>query len=233
MVGKPVGMFYGYIWDGLYADSADILKSGSVPGAIPGNVKYRDLNGDGQITPITDFDIIGNPYPDATFGVSNAFTLGRFDLSAIMAGQLGGDKLMQYRTYLDNIDGVFNVSEYIKDRWRSPQDPGDGKTPTTAGVARSRQLFRAQSTRLVADATYLSVRNVTLRYRLPERVLGRRLDGASAYLSVQNAWIFSHYPGGNPEASSYVFENSPLTPGVDFSPYPVPRTVTFGLRVGL
>ena len=232
MVGKPVGLFYGYIWDGLYADSADIRKSGSFPGAIPGNVKYRDLNGDGQITPVTDFTTIGNPYPDATFGVNNTFTFRRFDLSAIMSGQIGGDKLMQFRTYLDNIDGVFNVSEYIQNRWRSPENPGDGKTPTTAGVARSRQLFRAQSTRLVADASYLSVRNVTLGYRLPERLLGPRSDAGRVYVSVQNAFTFTRYPGGNPEAASYTFANSPLTPGIDFSPYPVPRTVTLGLRVG-
>jgi len=233
MVGQPVGMFYGYIWDGLYKDSADIVKSGSFPGAVPGNVKYRDLNGDGQITPITDFTIIGNPYPDATYGVNNTFTWGRFDLTTILSGQIHGQKLMQFRTYLDNIDGVFNVSEYIKDRWRSPQDPGDGITPTTAGVARSRQLFRAQSTRLVADASYLSVRNVTLRYRMPDRLLGHVMEGANLFLSVQNAYVFTKYPGGNPEASSYVFESSPLTPGIDFSPYPVPRIVTLGLRVGL
>jgi TonB-dependent starch-binding outer membrane protein SusC len=232
-VGQPVGMFYGYIWDGIYQDQADIQRSGGFPGAIPGNVKYRDLNGDGQVTPITDFTVIGNPYPDATFGINNSLSYGRFELSAIMAGQLGGEKLMQFRTYLDNIDGVFNVSSDVANRWRSPSQPGDGRTPTTAGVALSRQRFRAQSTRLVADATHLAVRNLTLRYRLPERFLDRRAEAGSVYLSVQNVYTFTDYPGGNPESTSYNFANSPLTPGTDFSPYPVPRVATLGVRFGL
>jgi TonB-dependent starch-binding outer membrane protein SusC len=232
-VGQPVGMFYGYIWDGLYKDSADIKASGSFPGAAPGNVKYRDLNGDGQITPITDFTTIGNPYPKATFGINNQLTVGRFDLSAIMSGQLGGDRLMQFRTYLDNIDGVFNISSDIQNRWRSPSNPGDGVTPTTAGVARSRQLYRAQSTRLVADATHLAVRNVTLRYTAPDRLLRGWVDAGSIYVSLQNALLLSHYPGGNPESTGYNSANSALTPGTDFSPYPVPRILTLGMRFGL
>lgn len=176
--------------------------------------------------------MIGNPYPKATFGINNQITVGRFDLSAIMSGQLGGDRLMQYRSYLNNIDGVFNVLADIQNRWRSPTNPGDGVTPTTAGVGRARQLYRSGSSRLIADATHLSVRNITLRYSAPERLMHRWLDAGSVYLSVQNALLITNYPGGNPESNGYNFAASALTPGTDFSPYPVPRIFTIGLRLG-
>src|SRR5206468_2076704 len=81
MVGHPVGMFYGYVFEGLYKDAADVANNAHFAGAIPGNIKYKDINGDGNITAISDFDIIGNPYPDATFGINNNVKLGRWDLS--------------------------------------------------------------------------------------------------------------------------------------------------------
>ena len=92
--------------------------------------------------------------------------------------------------------------------------------------------------RLIADATHLAVRNITLRYSAPDRLLHRWLDAGSIYFSVQNAFLISHYPGGNPESTGYNFaagqNNTPaaLTPGTDFSPYPVPRIFTLGVRLG-
>lgn len=231
-VGKPVGMFFGYVSEGIYRDEADIRASGGFPGAIPGNVKFRDINGDGTITPIADSEIIGNPYPDATFGVNNTVTAGRVELSVVASGQIGGDRLQVIRNHTDNLDGVFNVHRRMLNRWRSAEDPGDGKTPTPTGVPRGRQLYRSVSSLWVQDATHLSVRNATLRYALPDRLLGMATQGASVYVSVQNALMFTGYDG-NPEASGYNTNTSALTPGVDYAPYPVPRTVTVGTRFGI
>jgi TonB-linked outer membrane protein, SusC/RagA family len=231
MIGQPVGMFYGYVFQGLYKDAADIASSGAFAGAIPGNIKYKDVNGDGTITAISDFDIIGNPYPDATFGINNSVKLGRWDLSVLASGQLGGARLQGYFQDVHNIDGVFNVAPDVANRWRSPDQPGDGMHPTTAGVSRGRVLYRDVSSLWVRDATNLNIRNVTVRYQLPERLAGGSVKNASVYVGVQNALLISSYPM-NPDVTNYNRQVGALTPGYDAIAYPLARTFTFGTQFG-
>jgi len=231
MVGQPVGMFYGYVFQGLYKDSADIARSGAFAGAIPGNVKYKDVNGDGTITAISDFEIIGNPYPDATFGINNNVKLGRWDLSVLMSGQLGGSRMEGFFQDVHNIDGVFNVSPDVANRWRSPQQPGDGMHPTTAGVSRGRVLYRDVSSLWVHDATNLNIRNVTLRYNVPDRFAWAAVRNASLYFGIQNAALISNYPM-NPEVTNYNRQVGALTPGYDAIAYPLARTFTIGTQFG-
>lgn len=229
-VGQPVGMFFGYRFLGLYKDSADVANSAKFAGAIPGNAKFKDVNGDGNITPIADFEIIGNPYPKATFGIANMVSRGSFELSVIASGQVGGEKIKGYYEYLHNIDGVFNVSRDVMDRWRSPSQPGSGRVPTTAGVSRGRVLFRDISSLWVQDASNIWIRNITLRYRLPNGRFGIPANGASVYLGIQNAAIISGYPG-NPESNNYNRQTGPLSPGYDINEYPVARVFTLGTQV--
>jgi hypothetical protein len=231
MVGQPVGMFYGYVFQGLYKDSADIARSGAFAGAIPGNVKYKDVNGDGTITAISDFEIIGNPYPDATFGINNNVKLGHWDLSVLMSGQLGGSRMEGFFQDVHNIDGVFNVSPDVANRWRSPQQPGDGMHPTTAGVSRGRVLYRDVSSLWVHDATNLNIRNVTLRYNVPDRFAWAAVRNASLYFGIQNAALISNYPM-NPEVTNYNRQVGALTPGYDAIAYPLARTFTIGTQFG-
>jgi TonB-linked SusC/RagA family outer membrane protein len=231
MVGHPVGMFYGYVFQGLYKDSADIARSGAFAGAIPGNVKYKDVNGDGTITAISDFEIIGNPYPDATFGINNNLKLGRWDVSVLMSGQLGGSRMEGFFQDVHNIDGVFNVSPDVANRWRSPQQPGDGMHPTTAGVSRGRVLYRDVSSLWVHDATNLNVRNVTLRYNIPDRFAWAAVRNANVYVGIQNALLISNYPM-NPEVTNYNRQVGALTPGYDAIAYPLARTFTIGTQFG-
>ena len=238
MVGQPVGMFYGYVFQGLYKDAADIAASGGgFPGAIPGNVKFKDVDGNGNITPISDFEIIGNPYPDATFGINNNVELGRWALSVVATGQMGGQRMEGFFEYLHNIDGVFNVSRDVANRWRSPEQPGDGTHPTTAGVSRGRVLYRDVSSLWVHDASNLTFRNVTLRYRLPDRLAFARMRDASLYFGIQNALTISSYPM-NPDATTtdgtrqQAGQTAALTPGYDGVAYPVARTFTLGTQFG-
>jgi TonB-dependent starch-binding outer membrane protein SusC len=231
MIGQPVGMFYGFVFEGLYQTDAEAAATGYA-GAIAGNVKMKDVNGDRLITAILDQEIIGNPYPDATFGINNNVAVGRFDLSLIMTGQLGGQRLTGFFEYLHNIDPAFNVTRDNINRWRSPSQPGDGMHPTTAGVARSRQLYRDVSTLWVQDATNITLRNVTLRYRVPERFSMARLKDANIYFGIQNALTISSYPM-NPEVTNYNRQTGALTPGYDAVAFPVARTFSFGTQFGL
>ena len=229
MVGQPVGMFYGYVFQGLYKTDAEAAAEG-FPGALAGMVKYQDVNGDHNIT-LADEQIIGNPYPNATFGINNNLELGRFDLSFIATGQLGGERLQGFFEYLHNIDPAFNVTRDNINRWRSPSQPGDGVHPRTSGPARGRTLYRDISTLWVHDATHLAVRNVTLRYRIPERLALGGLKDASIYFGIQNALTITNYPM-NPEVTNYNRQSGALTPGYDAVAFPIARTFTFGTQFG-
>jgi hypothetical protein len=133
--------------------------------------------------------------------------------------------------YLHNIDGVFNVTRDVINRYRSPQQPGDGKHPTTAGVSRGRVLYRDVSSLWVHDATNLNIRNVNLRYRIPDRLVGGRVRDASVSFGIQNALLISSYPM-NPEVTNYNRQTGALTPGYDAVAYPLARTFTLGTQFG-
>lgn len=128
VVGKPIGQFFGYVLQGLYTpqDLSDPTVP-KYPQVYAGAGKYADINGDGRITDLLDYTIIGNPYPDAIFGISNSFSYRNISLSVIMNGQIGGQVVNGLRQTVDNLQGFFNVSKEWVNRWHSTQDPGDGK----------------------------------------------------------------------------------------------------------
>ncbi|MGN6510816.1 MAG: SusC/RagA family TonB-linked outer membrane protein, partial [Chitinophaga sp.] len=229
MVGKPLAMLFGYVFDGIYQNQGEVEKGPAFPGAIPGNIRFKDINGDGQITPRQDFDIIGNPYPDFTWGITNMLNYGRFDLRVLVVGSMGADRLHATNDYNGNIDGVFNVRREVKDRWRSESQPGNGRIPTTNGSGRGRVMYRDVSSLTVEKNNYAWVKNITLGYSIPKKGF---LSSARVYASVQNAILFTKY-SGNPEVSNYIGKggSGALVPGVDYSNYPVPRVFIIGTNL--
>ncbi|HLR32966.1 MAG TPA: hypothetical protein VK074_10770, partial [Fodinibius sp.] len=200
----------------------------------PGNIQYRDINGDGNITPVDDYAIIGNPYPDFVWGMTNTVDYRNFSLSVLLTGSYGGEKLKASNEYLLNIDGVFNVDRTVMNRWRSPDDPGNGMAPTTNGTGRSRVLYRDINSTWTQDNSHLWIKNITLSYDLASILPGERFRNASIYGSVQNALLISGYDG-NPEVQNYGTGgryDGALTPGVDYTNYPVPRVISVGLKLG-
>lgn len=228
MVGKPIGLFYGFVFDGIYQTQADIDKGPTFPGVVPGNMRVKDIDGDGVINDIKDFDIIGNPYPKFAWGITNTLTYGRFDFRASATSQIGGNKIssVQFTTHL--LDGLFNVSRDLIDRWRSVDNPGNGKVPTTNGTGYGRRMYRDINSLFVENNSYFWIKNITLGYSLPK---GNGIfKGARFYASVQNGLLFTKY-SGNPEVTSYVEGGSALTPGYDSNPYPVPVIYTLGTNL--
>ncbi|MDM8174282.1 TonB-dependent receptor [Olivibacter sp. 47] len=169
-IGSPVGMLFGYVVEGIYQNEADLERYPSFPGAIPGNMRFKDVNGDGQITPVEDFDVIGNPYPDFTWGVTNTLKYKQFDFRVLVVGSVGAEMLRATNFYTGNIDGVFNVRKEIADRWRSPEQPGSGRVPTTNGTGRGRVMFRDTHSYSVEKTDYAWIRNITLGYTLPNGI---------------------------------------------------------------
>lgn len=232
-IGQPVGMLYGYEVLGLYQNAEDVANSAAFPGAIPGNLKMQDVNGDGQITPVTDFTIIGNPYPKFNYGFSNSFSYKNFSMNFVFSGSYGAERLKANYASLHNLDGIFNVLTDVIDRWRSEDQPGSGRVPTTAGPSLGRVMFRDVNSWAIYKASYLWCRNISLSYTLPSDFAKGLFNSVQLYGSVQNAFIISDYPG-NPAVDNYTGANgygSALTPGIDYSNYPVPRTFVFGIKL--
>ncbi|KAA8476396.1 TonB-linked SusC/RagA family outer membrane protein [Arcticibacter tournemirensis] len=227
-VGKPLGQFFGFVMEGLYTDAQDLANSPKHPTSVVGSVKYKDVDGNGIIEAVKDFAVIGNPQADFTYGFTNSFGYKNFDLNVLLVGSQGGQILKTANEYLTNIDGVFNVDRKVLNRWRSPENPGDGMTPTTNGA---RVIYRDVNSTWVEDASYLRIQNISLGYNFKQSFIGssQTIKGLRLYGSVQNVATFTNYSGANPEASTS--GSSVLVPGRDFTNYPLPRIVTFGVNM--
>ena len=226
--GHVLGEFYGFVFDGLYKDAADLANSpkSQISGSTSdvGTIKMKDINPDKVITE-SDRTFIGNPNPDFLFGFTNQVSYRNFDLSVTMAGSYGGKILNPSKwAYLTNLDGARALISAVKDRWRSPDNPGSGiyprtKTGTTA-------LGRSVNTQWVENGSYLAVKNITLGYTLPLKnnlaIKNLRLFG-----SIQHALIFTKYSGINPEVSLNGLNGTGI--GIDENAYPVPRVFAIGL----
>jgi TonB-linked SusC/RagA family outer membrane protein len=227
MIGQPIGSFYGYRQLGIFKDAADLHTNPHDNTTRPGDVKYEDVNGDGIID-AKDRTRIGNNQPDFIYGMTNTFSFKNVDLSIAIQGTQGGQILNLSRRFFDNLEGGGNNLTLALDRWRSPEDPGNGKVPRAN--ARTTGNNNAVSSRWVEDGSYLRIQNISLGYRLPRAVTDRlKLQRVRIYASAQNLYTWSKYLNYNPEVSNY---EGPLTGGVDYGSYPLSRTITFGINVG-
>ena len=237
-VGEPFGQFYGHIADGVYLNQADLDSSPQVPGrSTVGSIKLVDVNGDGVITRGGDDDdraIMGNPFPDFTYGITNTLRYGNFDFSIVGTGSQGNELLVRHLFSTTNLDGVFNLLDDVKYRFRSVDNPGRGFYGTTVGGGNVTGIERDWvNSRFVADASNFTIRNITLGYTFG--AVEKFFASIRLYASVQNAYIFTKYWGGqNPETSMQnngQGDGGNLSQGVDLSGYPVPRTYTIGVNV--
>ncbi|GLR17280.1 SusC/RagA family TonB-linked outer membrane protein [Portibacter lacus] len=260
-VGQPVGQFWGYQTDGLFTDQDDILNSpvqvsdGNVSESNPfgqnlvdkrggvwiGDVKFKDLNGDGQIN-VEDQTFIGDPNPSFTYGINNNFNFGPFDATIYLHGSYGADILNYSRVVIEGMTNVFsNQSATVFDRAQytlldptgSDTDPNnvvlanpgtDIPRPTTTDANRNNRM----SDRFIENGSYLRIQNVKIGYTIPRAITQRaKISRLKVYFNAQNIYTFTKYSGYDPEIGA--FNQSPLLQNVDMGRYPTPRMFTFGL----
>ena len=228
VLGEPLGNIFGYRQLGIFRNQAELDAYPHFATSRPGDVKYEDINGDGLIN-ADDRTILGNNQPDFTYGLINSFSYRGFDFSVAIQGVQGGQILNLSRRFYDNLEGNANQLTTVLDRWRSPDQPGNGITPRAN--SRTTGSNNAVSSRWVESASFFRVRNITFGYQVPTKGLERiKVRSLRIYAGAQNAFTVSRYLGYNPEVSGY--ENA-LTGGVDYGSYPVGRTVTVGVNIGL
>jgi TonB-linked SusC/RagA family outer membrane protein len=235
-IGQPIGMFYGYITDGVFLNAAELAKGpiynkGLSDDSRVGDIRFKDVSGpngkpDGIITN-ADIAIMGSPYPDFYYGISNRFSYDHFALSVNIAGSHGA------RIY----NNAFLIYRLIRSRsrtltteenfWKSETDPGDGKTVRPDDNPRGG--LRLPSSRYLDNGSYLRVNNIALSYSLPDKLISRmRLTLFRVYLSASNPFTVSKNKSFNPDVSN---SGSALNPGIDNNNYPLPKSLLAGINI--
>ena len=237
-VGESLGLIYGYEFDGIYQysdfnqtpDGKWILKEGVVNNAgyktkdtslEPGCVKYKDQNGDGEIT-TKDRTVIGNTLPKWYGGITNNFNFKGVDFSFMFQFNYGNDLYNATRLYSTQTRlGRRNMMAEVADRW-SPTNASN-LVPKTNGY-----ITNEVYSRFVEDGSFLRLKNVTLGYTIPQKLTKKfYVQKLRIYGSAQNLFCLSKYSGYDPEVSTAA--NNPMTPGLDWGAYPKSRIFTIGL----
>ena len=234
-VGSPLVEYLGFKTDGVWLSQADIdaakakglTASGSLTNVfVPGGLKLVDTNGDGIIDN-NDRVVLGNPYPDFTWGISNSIRYKSFDLSFTLQGVQGGQLINGDPNYIEikKTNRAYNTN-----RWISPMFPGDGKTPYS-----SNGFNWLLTDYVVEDASYYALREINFGYVMPHK-WAERIGTKSLrfHVSAQNLYyhMASTYRGLNPEArvqtGSY---KSSLVDGYQRGSFPIPKTIIFGFDI--
>ena len=229
-VGKPTGMMYGFIYEGTYKPE-DFNADGSLRDGIPaykgntmqpGDLKYRDMNGDGKID---DYDrtLIGCGQPLHTGGFNNSFNWKSFDLNIFFSWSYGNDILNANRLVFESgWKAQTNQFSTFANRW-TPDNPTSDIPRTSATGSEE------YSSRVIEDGSYLRLKNVSLGYTIPSRQLRKAgISSMRIYVSADNIWTLTNYSGPDPEVST---RNSVLTPGFDWSAYPRAYGFTAGVNI--
>jgi TonB-dependent starch-binding outer membrane protein SusC len=220
-VGEPVGSFYGFIYDGVIQQGETVLPGNFE--TVAGGEKFKDYNGDGKLDS-NDKTIIGNPNPDFIFGLNNDFTYKNFDLNIFFQGT-EGNQILNY-TLMELASGNVNATTEVLDAWT----PTNTDTNVPINAARTKRI----TSRFVYDASYIRLKNISLGFSLDDKVVSKMgLNKVRFYISAQNLWTITDYPGSDPEVN-YLNDNnsrSNTNLGLDYGSYPNVRTFTLGFNL--
>ena len=222
--GEPVGSFFGYVhlgtWGTAEADeAAKYLKK-------PGDIKYKDVNQDGQINQ-TDRVIIGKGIPDGFGTLLNSFRYKNFDLTVDLQYMFGNDVLFRSKHSAEDRVGIANSFKTVLQGWTpdNQDTPLAELRPVSAGYNTNEDTYRVQ------DGSFIRGRNLLLAYRFSPEITQRlHLNKLRIYASTQNFFLSTKYVGYDPESST---SGGPFDQGVVLYDYPKPRVFMLGLNIGL
>ncbi|MBF4488109.1 TonB-dependent receptor [Flavobacterium sp. CSZ] len=257
VVGGSIGDFYGYKLDGGVFATAEDFKTHALPtstngvplpitpnsgGVWYGDLKFKDLNGDGVITE-KDRTYLGSPIPVVQLGFGNNFNYKGFDLNIFFSSNVGNKVINAMRVNGENPLTNYGYLSALKDHAvlalidpnGSPSDVNNVyvTNPNTTIVGfknNNSNLNNRFSDKYVENGSFIRCKNITLGYSFPEKWVKRiYMSSFRVYGSVTNAFLITSYKGIDPEVGSW----NPLQAGIDYGYYPQSRTFTFGLIAGL
>jgi TonB-linked SusC/RagA family outer membrane protein len=275
-VGDEIGTMYGLVVDGFY--TVDDFNTAPVsnpsypnltyqytlnpklanPAAVladlvqPGQIKYRDVNGDGKISLDSDRAVIGHALPKFSGGFNQQFTWKGFDASIFINFTYGNDIMNANKLELSNSYGVdANMLAVMNDRWKVIDANGNlvqkqiGAT-SVIGVAPEQLATINKDAKIwtpirtttgfypssyaVEDGSFIRINNITIGYKLPAAWLkAAKITTFRLYATVYNVATIAGYSGYDPDVNAR--RNTPLTPGVDYAAYPRGRSFIFGVNL--
>jgi TonB-linked SusC/RagA family outer membrane protein len=250
--GYPVGSYFGLKTDGLWQRQSDIDAANAIatanaaaaasglenaidgpkyyfqPGTAPGDFKYVDTDGNGWVDD-QDRTIIGDGYPDFTYGLNAGASWKNWDFNIYIYGVAGQDILSYaYRNLISILNpigqGLQNISsEYARNAWS-----GEGTTNTFPRLTRADLNHNGQvSDAYVLNGDFLKIQNIRIGYTFPKKwIIPLRMESAGAYVSLDNILAITPYKYGDPEAGNM----DPRQTGFDGGRYPFPRMYTMGIN---
>lgn len=233
-VGQPISRLYVLDMMGIFQTQDEINNYRSADGRIiqplaqPGDVKFRDVNGDGAITLGGDRQYMGTPFPTLQGGLNLTAGYKGVDLSIFWQGQTGNSVLNVTRTAVENLYGDTNFNRDITP-WTVDNRSNITPRLVYGGGAEAVKNNEIASSRWVEDGSYLRLKNVQIGYTFP-KALTSKISGSSTvrvYLTGRNIFTFTKYTGFDPETPGV----GTFGRGIDNGTYPNVRTFTGGLQV--
>lgn len=218
--GEEFPYFYGYKTDGVFQNMAEVESYGVMPDALPGDIRFVDVNGDGKINEY-DRTKIGSGVPDWTFGLNASLDWKGFDFSLFLQGVTGVDVFDA--TYRQDVASG-NFPTWVLSRWT-----GEGTSNKVPKLIQGDSKNWVVSDLYVFDGSYLRLKNITIGYTLPRNLTNRiKVERLRVYGMAENLFTFTKYHGFDPEIGTSV-----ESLGVDYGVYPQARTFTVGVNITL
>ena len=225
--GLPIGAMFGYVEDGFYDNEAEVRAdpqyrnaNASVVLSKIGEIKYRDIDGDGKIT-TADRTVIGDANPLFTYGITNTFNYKNFSLSFLFQGSYGND-IFNGTLWDIKMGNTGNITQAAYDTRWTPENTEGAKWPkATAGYTRTFLL----SDRYIEDGSYLKLKNLIFSYKWFAPFKG--VEQILFSFSANNLFTISKYSGYDPDVNAFGSDSSRR--GVDVYSYPASRTFSLGI----
>jgi TonB-linked SusC/RagA family outer membrane protein len=234
--GNSVGEFYGWVVDGIFQNAGEVNAANELdkdpatyyqtPLTAPGDIRFKDLNGDNVISD-KDRTFIGSPIPKFVYALNGELKMLQFDLNFSLQGSQGNKIINANRFVTESSAGTQNKSSVMLNRW-TPANPSN----TVPRVNFTDPNFNDRpSDRFVEDGSYVRLRSIQLGYSLQSKVIQRaKLSSVRLYLTATNLFTITDYTGYNPDIGSQ--NNQNMNNGVDDTIYPQNRSVLAGISIG-
>ncbi|WP_316734752.1 TonB-dependent receptor [Pedobacter aquatilis] len=215
--GQPINSYFGLVFDGIYQTPAEVTSHlfSNANGALPGDIKFKDLNGDGQIN-ADDRTFIGNPVPKLTYGLAFSSSYKNFDFSFLLQGVQGVDRYNDLKQIINFDSRPFNSMTSVLDSWNGP-----GTSNTLPRLTFNNNGGGNVSSVFVEDASYLRLKNIEVGYTFNIKNIG--VKNVRLYASGQNLFTITDYTGLDPESTSLI----------DKGTYPQSKAFIIGLKLNL
>lgn len=219
ILGRSSGSLFGYVVDGIFQNEDEVSAHAEQPGKDVGRLRFADLDGDGRITPL-DQDWIGNTTPDFVYGLNANAAYGNFSVRLFLQGEHGRDVVNQEQKLYTDFSGIWNGANYgtrTLDAW-TPENRDTDIPALSLSDDNNEQRF---STYFVENGSYLKLREVQVRYTVPERLTTRvQAQNVDLYVRGQNLFTLDapSFTGVDPEVPGQLFPLArSFTVGIDLT----------------